>query len=81
MEEDLRSIVAKVLDVNPEQVTDDLQRGKIETWDSMNHLLLVSEIESEMGIDLTTDEVLRINSFKDIREIVSRKKQKRPVQT
>ena len=80
MEEDLRSIVAKVLDVSPEQVTDDLQRGKIETWDSMNHLLLVSEIESEMGVELTTDEVLRINSFKDIREIVSRKKH-RQVQT
>jgi acyl carrier protein len=70
----LSSIVARVFDLQPELVTDQLERGKLEAWDSLNHLLLISEIESEMGIEFTTEEVLKINTFKDIREIISKKK-------
>lgn len=67
-------IVARVFDIRPDEVVDGLTRGKLEVWDSLNHLLLISEIESELAISFTTDEVLRIKTFKDLREIVESKK-------
>ena len=74
MDDKLRAIVARVFDIRLEDVTDQLERGKLEIWDSLNHLLLISEIENEMKVQFTTEEVLEINTFKDIREILSKKK-------
>jgi acyl carrier protein len=65
--------VARSFGIPVDSVTDDLSRDKLEAWTSLNHLLLVTEIEEEMGIQFTTDEVLRIRSYRDLREIVSAK--------
>jgi acyl carrier protein len=73
----LRDLVARVFDIPKNQVTDNLQRGKIEAWDSLNHLLLISEIENEFGIQFTTDEVLEIKTFKDIEAIVLKRRNNR----
>lgn len=73
MDDKLRAIVARVFDIRPEEVTDQLERSKLEVWDSLNHLLLISEIENEMKVQFTTEEVLEINTFKDLREILSKK--------
>ena len=70
----LTEIVARVFDMSVSQVNDDLSREKLEVWSSLNHLLLISEIEKEMQIEFTSDEVIGIKTFKDIRMIVSKKK-------
>lgn len=70
----LVEIVARVFDIRPDEVVDGLTRGKFEVWDSLNHLLLISEIENELVMSFTTEEVLRIKTFKDLREIVESKK-------
>lgn len=69
----LSAIVARVFDLSPDDLSDLTERGKLEVWDSLNHLLLISEIEEEMNNEFTTDEVLRIKTLKDIREIISKK--------
>ena len=63
-----------MFDIRPDEVVDGLTRGKFEAWDSLNHLLLISEIENELVMSFTTEEVLRIKTFKDLREIVESKK-------
>ena len=70
----LTEIVARVFDISISQVNDDLSRDELEVWSSLNHLLLISEIEKEMQIEFTSDEVIRIKTFKDIRMIVLTKK-------
>jgi acyl carrier protein len=70
----LIAIVARVFDIPAEQVTDSLSREELEVWTSLNHLLLISEIETEMGVQFTSDEVLNIVTFGDIRRVVSKKK-------
>lgn len=71
--EDLREIVSRVFNIEKNNVTDDLAREKMEAWDSLNHLLLISQIEEELGIEFTTQEVIHINTFKNLREVVSEK--------
>ncbi len=71
--EDLREIVSRVFNIEKSNVTNDLSREKTEEWDSLNHLLLISQIEEELGLEFTTQEVIHINTFRDLTEIVSRK--------
>ena len=71
--EELKKIVAKVLNVDEIKVNDSLNMGNVEQWDSFNHLLLISEIEKELGIIFSIQEVEKIKSFKDLREIASSK--------
>ena len=65
--------MAKSFGIPLDSVTDSLSRDNLETWTSLNHLLLVTDVEEQMGIRLTSDEVLRIHTYKDLREIVSAK--------
>ena len=68
--EGLKKIVAKVLNLDEIRVNDTLTIGNAEQWDSFNHLLLISEIEKELGITFSIQEVEKIKSFKGLREIV-----------
>jgi acyl carrier protein len=70
----LREVVAKSFGIPVDSVTDTLSRDNLEAWTSLNHLLLVTDVEEQLGIQLTSDEVLRIRTYKDLREIVSAKK-------
>tara|TARA_Y100000310_G_scaffold333939_1_gene412542 strand:+ start:375 stop:605 length:231 start_codon:yes stop_codon:yes gene_type:complete len=71
--EQLKKIVAKVLNVDESKVDDDLTMDNAEQWDSFNHLLIISEIEKEMGVKFSIQEVEKIKSFKDLKEVVSNK--------
>jgi len=70
----LREVVAKSFGIPVDSVTDSLSRDNLEAWTSLNHLLLVTDVEEQLGIRFTTDEVLRIHTYRDLREIVSAKK-------
>jgi acyl carrier protein len=70
----LRGIMSRVLNIDVGEINDDISRNDTEQWDSFNHLLLISEIEKEMGVKFTTPEVEEIKTFRDLREAVSRKK-------
>ena len=67
---ELKKIVVKVLNIDEIEVNDTLTMENAKQWDSFNHLLLISEIEKEMGITFSIQEVEKIKSFKDLREIV-----------
>jgi acyl carrier protein len=69
----LKELFARVFGIQVDQVNDDLRRGKLEVWDSLNHLLLITEIERELSVEFTTDEVLSANTFKDIKDILAKK--------
>ena len=73
--EKLKEILSRVLNIDERKVNDKLARGSGE-WDSFNHLLLISEIEKEMNVKFVTQEIEKIKTFKDLREIVLSKENK-----
>ena len=48
----------------------DLARTDIETWDSVNHLRLVTEIEEIYEIALSDEEVTTISSMRDLELLI-----------
>jgi len=69
--EALKLIVSEVLGVDVLKVDDDLSPETIETWDSFNHLVIISGIEEGLGIVFTSDDVEHIKNFADLRRIAA----------
>lgn len=57
MNERLRAILAEILDLPASEIRPDMRRSDTESWDSMNHLRLVTAIEAEFGATLTMEEI------------------------
>ncbi|WP_431065201.1 hypothetical protein [Methylotuvimicrobium sp.] len=57
------------------EVTDDLVFEGVPGWDSVGHMMLVSELESLIGSTLDMDEIISMDSVKAIRELVATKSQ------
>ena len=72
-EEELFSLIAQILGIEKSQIKDDLARDSIDEWDSFNHLMLISEIEKEIGTKLTAEEIESIKTIKDLKELVASK--------
>jgi len=69
----LLDILSKVLLIEKEEIKDDLKRKDFEPWDSMAHLVIVSEIENVFEIFLEDEEVVDIWSVGDIKKLLKQK--------
>jgi len=69
-EEKLKEILVKVLLVDGTKINDRMSRKDVEEWDSMAHLMLVSEIESEFGIMMSDDDITEIKTVGDIKRVL-----------
>jgi acyl carrier protein len=68
----LNEILSKILLVDSGEIHDDLSREGVEDWDSMTHLMLVSEVETAFDVALTDDDIMSINTVGDLRKILVR---------
>lgn len=50
-----------------------MDRSQFENWDSLTHLRLVSEIESQFKINFDMDEIVDINKPEDFITLVKKK--------
>jgi len=69
-EEKLKEILVKVLLVDGTKINDRMSRKDVEEWDSMAHLMLVSEIESEFEIMMSDDDITEIKTVDDIKKVL-----------
>lgn len=68
---DLDAIFAEVLELSSEEITDEVSPENCPHWDSLNHLRLVTEIESAFGVQFSMAEVqaaLSIGKFRELLE-------------
>ena len=68
----LRDCFSRSLGISQERVTDDLAYNSIKEWDSVGHMALVVELESEFDIMLDTDDILGMSTVSKAREILTR---------
>ena len=58
----------KTLVINPETSAKD-----VDNWDSMNHILLITEIESQFNISFEMDDLIEMKSVGDMVAAILRK--------
>ena len=62
----LTHIFSSVLGIPEERVTPDLSPATVAAWDSLNAIILVTEIEAAFGVKFAFDEVMAVKSFSDV---------------
>jgi len=60
-------------DINPQLVTMDTTASDISAWDSVGHLSLAGNLEEVFGISLDVDELMEMESVRQIVRIISTK--------
>lgn len=68
----LRECFSRSLGIPLDQVSDELAYNSRKEWDSVGHMALVVELESEFDVMLDTDDILGLSSVAKAREILTR---------
>lgn len=66
--ERIKEIIADILGIDIERITDDLAAGDIEEWDSVGNLTIISTIEEELEVDIPIEDLYELNNIKAIVE-------------
>lgn len=69
----LKQIFASVLNLGKEQITDGLSPDTCAAWDSLNAIILVTEIEKAFKIRFSFDEAMAVKNFGDAVKLVASK--------
>ena len=51
-----------------------LEYNKIESWDSIGHMTLISELEENFKISIETDDIIDFSSYQNGKEILKKYK-------
>lgn len=70
--EKLQPIFRSVIDPNL-VVREDLVPAQVPQWDSLKHIILAVEIEMQLGVRLTTDELAQLHSVSDMVTLLQQK--------
>ena len=71
MENELKKIFSNVFEVGIDEV-ENIEYQSVEAWDSIGHMMMISEVESEFNISIEMDDVIVISNLKECIEVVSK---------
>jgi acyl carrier protein len=69
----IQSIVQDILDNESLNINEQTEATDVEGWDSLAHINIVSQIESEFGVRFSLDELARFSTVGNIIEAVQLK--------
>ena len=73
MEEKLKKLMAEILNLNESEIKDSLKMKETDGWDSLKHMELIVAFEQEFDIELTVDEIVAMQDYKEIKRILEEK--------
>ncbi len=66
----LKQIFTKIFLIDHEEISDSLSRKDVEGWDSMGHLMLISEVESSFGVFIDDEDITKIKTIGDLKKVL-----------
>jgi len=66
-------IIADVFEIQTSEIDDSFSMDTYSRWDSLMHLVIISELEAAFDIVLDPDEIGTINSIKKLSEVINHK--------
>ncbi len=66
MNSQVKEIIARVLNVPIDKVTDDLSSGDIPEWDSVGNLAIISTIEQELELEFPLEDLFDLTSVQSL---------------
>jgi len=66
----IKNIFCEVLGIPTVEVTDTLAYNSCVQWDSLKHLQLVAVLEETFGIELDMDDIIAMENYGKVKEIL-----------
>ena len=66
MKQQITDLLAELLNVPADTITEDTKASDIESWDSLNHVLIIGALEERLGIVIPLDDAAEITSVKEL---------------
>jgi acyl carrier protein len=63
-------VIAKALDISPDEVTAESSMDNLPSWDSMGHLTICLEFERRFGKALDLEKIFTTSSVRGLAELV-----------
>lgn len=73
MKQKIETLMADLFNLKNENITDSLTMANTDGWDSLKHMELIVSIEQTFGIELTFEEIVAMQTLKDIKKILKEK--------
>jgi acyl carrier protein len=68
----LKDILTKILLIDKTKISYNMSRKNVKEWDSMAHLMLVSEIEAVFEVTMNDDDIMEIQTVADIKKTLQK---------
>lgn len=72
MEKKLKTIMSQIFNVPLETIVPTSSADTIESWDSLRHLDLISELEDHFDLEFTEKQMIEMTSFENVLKIISK---------
>ena len=69
----VREVVAQVMDLPADDVGPGLSASTSSAWTSLNHLMLISQLENEFGVVFSNQEIKELTSYTAILQVLGRR--------
>jgi acyl carrier protein len=69
----IEALMADLFNLKNEDITDSLAMANTDGWDSLKHMELIVSIEQTFGIELAFEEIVAMQTLKDIKKILKEK--------
>lgn len=76
MSDKVKEFIAQVLKVEASKVADDLSVGDIPEWDSLHHMMIITGLQKEFGIEFQREELIDVENVADLVALVEEKTNK-----
>ena len=70
MEDKVKEIIARVLQVPVEEVENETEIGELDEWDSLRNLTIFVELQKEFDFKITQDMLMDLENVADIIDLV-----------
>ncbi len=69
MKREIIKLLAEILQVSEDMITEETRMDDLEEWDSLTHVMLIGELETQLGISIPLDEAVEITGVKELLEL------------
>lgn len=73
VKEQLKNIMASVFMTDVSEIQDDISQLNFEKWESLQHLILIVNIESEFGVSFEPEEIVEMTSLNSVEQFLAKK--------
>jgi len=69
----LAEIIKESFSLKEADQKDEVVLSALDAWESMTHMLFITKVEEELGIEFTSDDIFAMQSIGDIKRVIAAK--------